>query len=410
MTKRQRQSNLSLLLLVVLTASEATFTACESSDLPIQHADNYDAISFSAQTERMSTRTNPYEAYSQAKHPSSMGVFGYHDISQYDALTATALNPIFDNTRADYDSNSLTWTYTGERKWDTYKGATSFDFFACMPQTAGAKLARTATDTYQLSMPFTIPSPSSGASSGTPPSPLFYDVRQAPIICATPEHKEGTNATGTQFTFERIINFRFDQTLTAYRLLFKLDNKMGALRYFRIRSVTLSGELATSGTVSRTYTWKDKEWTAGDIQWDIARTAFSTDNPFSIAYASSSTVPKDDKSETNPSNENHDDDTKTVKVTSEYYEQWGETFYTIPDAQFTPTIKVTYDVEFVDEDGNTVVTRKDVTSDIILNKTNFGTLATGGIAMVNAIRILIQPRYLYVLADGDAYSGHLLIE
>lgn len=30
--------------------------------------------------------------------------------------------------------------------------------------------------------------------------------------------------------------------------------------------------------------------------------------------------------------------------------------------------------------------------------------------MINPIRILIQPRYLYVLADEDAYTGQLLID
>ena len=62
------------------------------------------------------------------------------------------------------------------------------------------------------------------------------------------------------------------------------------------------------------------------------------------------------------------------------------------------------------EDGKTVVTRKDITSTIILNKDNFSNLATGSTAMINPIRILIQPRYLYVLAGGDAYSGYLLID
>ena len=57
-----------------------------------------------------------------------------------------------------------------------------------------------------------------------------------------------------------------------------------------------------------------------------------------------------------------------------------------------------------------MVTRKNVTSVITLNKDNFGNLTTGKTAMINPIRILIQPRYLYVLADQDAYTGHLLID
>lgn len=65
-------------------------------------------------------------------------------------------------------------------------------------------------------------------------------------------------------------------------------------------------------------------------------------------------------------------------------------------------------MELIAKDGTTVVTRKDVTSNIVLNKGNFSSLATGKTAMIN--RILIQPRYLYVLADQDAYTGHLLID
>lgn len=71
---------------------------------------------------------------------------------------------------------------------------------------------------------------------------------------------------------------------------------------------------------------------------------------------------------------------------------------------------MTYDVELIAEDGKTMVTRKNATSVITLNKDNFGNLTTGKTAMISPIRILIQPRYLYVLADQDAYTGHLLID
>lgn len=106
----------------------------------------------------------------------------------------------------------------------------------------------------------------------------------------------------------------------------------------------------------------------------------------------------------------YDDATQSAIVNSTGYTQWGANFYTIPDDAFTPEIKVTYDVEMIAEDGSTVVTRKDVTSKITLNKDNFGNLTTGKTAMLNPIRILIQPRYLYVMADQDAYTGHLLID
>ena len=77
---------------------------------------------------------------------------------------------------------------------------------------------------------------------------------------------------------------------------------------------------------------------------------------------------------------------------------------------FNPTIEVTYDVELTDADGNNVTTRKGITSHIVLSKTNFSGLKAGFPGHVNAIRILIKPRYLYVLADEDKAEGLLLVE
>ena len=62
-----------------------------------------------------------------------------------------------------------------------------------------------------------------------------------------------------------------------------------------------------------------------------------------------------------------------------------------------------------DEKGKTV-TRQDVTSTIILGNKYFETLNPAQTAAIYNINILIQPRYLYVLADQDAYTGHLLIQ
>ena len=90
--------------------------------------------------------------------------------------------------------------------------------------------------------------------------------------------------------------------------------------------------------------------------------------------------------------------------------QWGNHFYAIPDAAFNPTIEVTYDVELEDQNGNNVTTRKDVTNSILLSKTNFSAIQQGTPGHINAIRILIKPRYLYVLADEDKAEGLLLVE
>lgn len=380
-----------------LLAAVAGFSACDNGDYTPQQPEDYSLITFSAQTQRMQeeattrkamTRTNPYEAYDPARHPLTMGVFGFYDIASYsgiDATRAVALpNPVFSNDTETYSTTSGTWSDALRKRWDDYRGAKMFDFFAYMPQTAGAEVARNGSDTYTLSVPFTMPE---GKAA-------LFSQKQAPVICALPVHKEGTSASGNQFTFERVVSMQFDQTLTAYSLHFRLDTKMGTLRSFRIKGVTISGTNAYAGTVSRTFSWADNAWTAGNIQWtDLKRTS-SDGEQTAIPNKTAETQTADEE----------------LAVSSKDFSQWGTAFYVIPDAQFLPTISVTYDVELTAEDGSTVITRKDVTSTIVLNKKNFTGLSTGKTAMISPIRILIQPRYLYVLADEDAYTGHLLID
>lgn len=356
--------------------SLASLSACDSSDMPIQHADSYGYITFSAQSQKILTRTNPYEAYNPEHHPATMGVFGYQD----NDMAAS----IFLNETATYNASTQSWPTATPKRWADYPNASSFSFFAYMPQTEGATLKRTLNGTGILSFPFSMENST---------APVIFDTKAAPIICALPVSK-GAIATENE---DRVINLKFDQTLTGYSLSFRLDAKMNAIRHFRIHSVTLSGTLATSCTVSRSYTWDNNtsSWNASDIGWSDVQRAPFVDTP--ILY-------KGYGSET------YDDATQTAIVTSAGYTQWGSDFFTIPDADFTPKIKVTYDVELIAEDGTTVVTRKNVTSVITLNKDNFSNLTTGKTAMISPIRILIQPRYLYVLADQDAYTGHLLID
>lgn len=395
----------------------AILTACESNDMPILHADNYAYISFSAKTEKTLTRTNPYEAYDAAKHPATMGVFGYYSSTSHPKLDAD--NSIYSNEPVSYNSTTENWTATNRKRWNEYLGkATSFHFFAYMPKVDGAKVIEEKSDatsststsrTFTLSFPFAMT-----------PNPVIFDIKKAPIICAQPQSREGMDAQKTEYIFERVVNFKFDQTLTGYRLLFKLDTKMGAVRQFRIKGVTLSGNLATKGIVSRSYIWDEtkKLWTQGAIEWkedDLTYTTFEESTaaggntvtaPFEIPY-------KDNKDDTNTTSSAFENTTKSILLDNSIkdYTQWGPAFYTIPDKKFTPTIKVTYDVVFKDEKQQQVITREGVTSAIVLNEENFASLKNQGVtAMIYPIRILIQPRYLYVLADEDAYTGHLLID
>ena len=388
--------------MIPLFAFLASLTACESNDLPIQHADSYRYITFAARTQKMTTRADDrYESYDpvQRMHPQDMGVFGYYDFASHSFETTgteTGGNnhAIFDNIQVDYDTSTKTWSTKEEKRWDAYPDC-NFDFFGYMPHSESATLSKpSATEsTYLLTIPFSMPTINGN------PSPILAqkDLRQAPIICAKPEHKGSTTAGGSDATFERVVTFLFDQTLTGYNLNFQLDQKMNAIRYFRIKGVKIYGKgLATGGNVSRSYTWSNNEWTAKAIQWsDLKKVNITEENAIKLAKNSETPF-------TPGANESMDiDDSK--------YHRWGTTFYAIADASFVPTIAVTYDVILKDEKGETV-TRQDVTSTIILGNKYFETLNPAQTAAIYNINILIQPRYLYVLADQDAYTGHLLIQ
>lgn len=401
-------------IIMLLAFLLATLTACESNDMPIQHADNYDYISFAAQTAKIQTRTDPYENYSSQKHPANMGVFAHYSANTIPTLVEA--NSIYSNEAITYDSISGNWTTNNRKRWDDYLGkAQQFLFFAYMPKVEGTSLTATTstsadglstTCTYSLSFPFAMTQASTSTGVSTPQAvPAIFDTKEAPIICATSESKEGTDASGKEYTFQRVVNFRFDQTLAGYKLLFLLDKTMGAIRQFRIKSVTLSGELATQGTVSRTYTWSEasRSWAAGAITWsNIQRRNFGVGETSLPEFK----IPNKDILLNSTNNTNSTGDTK-----AEEYVQWGPDFFIIPDKEFKPSIKVNYDVVFKDQNQKEVITRENITSRIILNDQNFNNLKPDqGIRYITPIRILIQPRYLYVLADQDAYTGHLLIE
>lgn len=374
----------------------AGLSACSSNDMPVQHSDQYDNITFTVETQKVATRANEYVTYDPNLHPEQMGVFGYQAETQTSAHTL--LND-FNNQQVTYDKTQGTWGYGTPKKWEDYKEARFFDFLAYMPYRENSQNTENPasitiktdadqnTETYTLSVPYT-PTTYASTSTTSSASPFVFDSKSAPIICALPEHREVKDEKGNKKSFDHTIRFKFDQTLTGYKLLFKLDPQMGAIRQFHIQKVQITGEIPTSCTIIRNFTY-DKNtqvWTAGGIQWTgITLQTFTNDNPVIIPF-------------------------KETVVTSTDYAQWGGTFYTIPYAAFEPTIQVTYDVEMKAQDGTTIVTRKDVTSSIILNKSNFGSFNSSATATIYPIRILIQPRYLYVLTDQDAYTGHLLID
>lgn len=364
--------------------------ACESSDLPIQHADSYDYITFAVKTQKPQTRAQVYEEYDASRHPHTLGVFGYYNLPAHDFTSAEGTNhAIFNNETVEYDTQSGNWKTTPERKWDDYK-SNNFDFFGYMPQNAQASLTKSSTSesTYVLSIPYTIP------QINDLPSPILFNLKQAPIICALPEHKEGTTAAGTEKTFERVVEMRFDQTMTGYYLNFQLDTRMNILRHFRIKGVKLYGTLPTGGTLSRSYTFNGNSWTAEAIKWtDLQTTNFDASTGIALAKNPASPAAND-----------------TLNLNDTKFRRWGATFYAPSTTLFVPTIAVTYDVTMEDENKKEITTRENVTSTIILNQQYFSTLKPESTATIYPINILIQPRFLYVLADQDAWSGFLLVD
>lgn len=389
----------------------AGLTACSSNDMPVQHSDQYDNITFTVETQKVATRANEYEKYNPSQHPLQMGVFGYQANSQ--TSDHTLLND-FNNREVTFDESQKNWGYGEPKKWEEYKETRFFDFLAYMPYHENTENtgnpasitiqsdAANKTETYTLSVPYPTTT-SASTSTNASPSPFLFDSKSAPIICALPEHREVKGEDGNKKSFDHTIRFKFDQTLIGYKLLFKLDPKMGAIRQFHIKNVQIIGEIPTSCTIIRNFTYDKtkQEWTAEGIQWTgITLQTYTNDNPVIIPYKEPTSSETTSESSAISS---------SLVVTSTDYAQWGGTFYTIPYAAFEPTIQVTYDVEMKAQD-ETIVTRNEVTSSIILNKSNFGSFNSSATAIIYPIRILIQPRYLYVLTDQDAYTGHLLID
>lgn len=396
----------------------ASLSACDSSNMPVQHSDQYDEITFTVETQKVEnqkaksqnaeTRANEYEKYDPTLHPGQMGVWGYHYVTKQLGDAGTS---IFNNQLVSYDSSQKAWGYSEPKKWEDFQDARHFDFFAYMPyqQGTGSSIAISTdadshTDTYTLSVPYSQSGSSSNSSSSSSAtsssnSPFLFDAKNAPIICALPEHRTVKSDQDEKLPFEHTVKFKFDQTLIGYKLLFKLDPTMGAIRQFHIKSVNITGEIPISGTITRAFTYNTntKKWTAGKIIWkDIAKRTYTKDAPVSIPYQNTS------------SSENQS--SSSLEISSTEYQPWGDIFYTIPLATFQPSINVTYDVKMTTQDGKTLITRKDVSSSILLNKDNFSNINTGSTATINSIRILIQPRYLYVMSDQDAYTGYLLID
>lgn len=346
---------------IIMSIPVLAFTACQSEDDMESPSNDKGMIMFSVDAEQVTSRAaDGYEDYTTTNRPDNMGVWGY------DSQNAE----IFTNQKVTYSDSK--WTYSPTKYWAEYASSTSFDFFAYMPQTTGASITNSG-DSYTISFPVTI---ADGVTTN-----------ETALICHTPYHTEISGQT---------IPFQMDQTLTGFRVEFKLGDKMDEIRDFTITGVKIMGDknvFASRGTVSRTYTYSNG-WTAGDITWSNTTTHPSSDPEVIV-------------------------DGSNLVLNKTEFKAWENNFYAIPVTGFTPTIQVTYDVTLngtTDDSGNYTagtVTRTDVVSTIKLCKKNFSEYdesKAGSIGKITPIQIKIVPSYLYVLADEDLESGYIVIK
>lgn len=269
---------------------------------------------------------------------------------------------VFDMGEAVFSNQKMTWN-NGKWEYEPLKYWTeeSLDFIGYMVEDADLPDATLTKDGDRYTLSF----------NASIEHPILASPDNTPLICHAPT-RSSNKATE--------VSLQMDQTLTGYSLQFQLGEKMDALRYFVIKSVKVSGvALPKAGTVSRTYTLADGAWTAGNVTWNVTET-----EDFALSLAAEETK---------------------VDTYTEWISSTGGTFYAIPHVSFTPTIEVTYDVY---SDASTR-TRKDVTSTIVLNLTNFNDLTTGTTGEIHPIRIKIVPDYLYVLSDDDQATGFLVV-
>lgn len=377
-------------------AAIALFTAC-NNDIEYTEPDNKtDMIQFSVASidapassgkAKVASRAGEHThiAWNDDYHANTLGVFGYGD--------GKLSNVIFDNQKATatYADSKWFWRPSADKYWAEFTQYSSFDFFGYMLEdddlAEGNLPAATITkdgSNFTLSFPATLS------------APILLSGDNTPLICHAPHR---TTVPGFA------IPFQMDQTLTGYDIQFQLGEKMSKLRYFVIKSVKVYGEnLPVGGTVSRTYTLTDGVWKAEAVTWNVVTKA-------SIAAGDADAIPLAPEW---PTESNKAD--RTISAVNTTWVKWGGSdlgkgaFYAIPHTDFQPTIEVTYDV-YTDADANGeggTLSRKNVKSTIVLNKTNFESLALGTTGEIQHINIKIVPDYLYVLSDDDQVTGFLI--
>ena len=380
----KKRHNIQYLLALMFTLA---LVGCSNDDFLTTQSDETKVVSFSIDTDMPKIVSKARDGYRNwtAGDPTSFGAFGMYD------RDFAKINELFNNKQVTRDAGK--WTYSPEKHWAHFIEHNTFDFFGYMPYKAEATLAQGGEgheNEYTLSVPVTLD------------DAVLSDEDKAniPLICHLPVHKTKVG---------EVIDYQMDQVLTGFNLQFKMGEEMAKLRDFVIKEVKVTGAASTlpkGGNVSRTYTYNASAgtWSAGAVVWsDLTKQATAVEH----------TVPFVDHGK-GAANDAYDATNETLRVGYSFQNQtsqWGANFYTIPSADFTPTISVKYDVTVYDEDGHFIETRENITSTIEFSSDYFGITYSGGnIGKVHPIVVQIVPSYLYVLADADQRASWIIVQ
>lgn len=379
----KKRHNIQYLLALMFTLA---LVGCSNDDFLTTQSDETKVVSFSIDTDMPKIVSKARDGYSDwtAGDPTSFGAFGMYD------RNFEKIDKLFRNQQVNRDGSA--WTYSPAKYWADYTWCQAFDFFGYMPYKDGAALTPGGEgheNEYTLSVPVSL----------TKAVLSNEDKANIPLICHLPVHKDKVGD---------VINYEMDQVLTGFNLQFKMGEEMAKLRDFVIKEVKVTGAANTlpkGGNVSRTYTYNASAgtWSAGNVAWSSF-----TKETSAVEY----TVPFVDNgggAENNP----YDATNETLRVGYSFQNQtsqWGANFYTIPSADFTPTISVKYDVTVYDEGGNFIETRENITSTIEFSNGYFTDYASGSVGKIHPIVVQIVPSYLYVLADADQRASWIIVQ
>jgi hypothetical protein len=359
---------------------------CSNDDFLTTQSDETKMVSFSIDTDMPQVVSKARDGYRNwaTGDPTSFGAFGMYD------RNFANIDKFFNNQEVTRSGSA--WTYTPVKYWADYTWCQTFDFFGYMPYIDGAALTQGEVgheNEYTLSFPVELSDVVLSKAN----------VAEIPLICHLPVHKDKVGD---------VINYEMDQVLTGFNLQFQMGAEMAELRDFVIKEVKVTGaagKLPIGGNVSRTYTYNASAgtWSAGNVAWSSL-----TKETSAVDY----TVPFVDHGD-GAENDPYDTTNNTLRVGYSFKNQtsqWGDNFYTIPSADFTPTITVTYDVTVKEEDGTYTKTRENITSTIQFSSSYFTDYASGSVGKVHPIVVQIVPAYLFVLADADQRLGYLVIQ